>query len=227
MAHIDLKLATPPEDSVLMGMAPANSPHYAKHRKLWAAEVYDKLMELGFPAELWPESLAKQDALIFSCKLFGSVVSTINLDVPMQPGEYTGPAYKPSIIKEAEKILDSRECGFYFFTMCEDWWPYDKHFLVDNLDSLVMWKLYNLAKLDQSVLAYKEKGKRGRPRNESAHAARRERSDRYKQWLADCETYRNKVAQLRNEWSALAEQAEAKRMEWRDLVDAGAPKLVN
>ena len=101
---------------------------------------------------------------------------------------------------------------FYQFTMGEQWWSGEPLFLVNDATSYLMHTKYSLEARFEDVRDWRPK-KRGRPRNDAAHAAKAEQASRYKEWIESCRAYKqelqDKTDELRDAEIAVKPQVEA------------------
>ena len=105
---------------------------------------------------------------------------------------------------------------FYQFTMGEQWWSGEPLFFVNDATSYLMHTKYSLEARFEDIRDWRPK-KRGRPRNDAAHAAKAEQASRYKQWIESCRAYKqelqDKSVELRDAEIAVKSQVEAIQQE--------------
>lgn len=123
------------------------------------------------------------------------------------------------LASQHERIRDSFEKQFpyfsrpfYQFTSHENWWEGEPLFLVHDANSYLMHCKYEMELRFEELRGYKPK-KRGRPRDDAAHAAKAEQASRYKEWIESCRSYKleiaKKSAELQQSEQVVKEQVEA------------------
>jgi hypothetical protein len=86
--------------------------------------------------------------------------------------------------------------------------------------------LYTVASMNPGILDKPVDKKLGRPRNEAAHAAKADKSQRYQEWLLLCEAYRAELAVAENAYREARVISEKLRIEANMLKARGAPKWI-
>lgn len=172
------------------------------------------LINAGFPEEHIP--LIKDfDRVVLDCVRWGHfpIVITVDLSVVTDVPDAELFASQHERVQESfEKEFQYLKQAFYQLTMGEHWWSGEPLFLVNDANSFLMHKKYTLEARFEDVREYKPK-KRGRPRNEAAHAAKAEQASRYKEWIESCRAYKqelqDKTNELRDAEIAVKPQVEA------------------
>jgi len=203
-----------------------NDDYFNQHYPQWEQEVLAKLAELGYPAELWPSDSIKAKGFVRFWKSTGLPRNPAPMNAPMDKSSYEGPTMPDSVIKMFNDSFPHVTDALFCITQGEDWWPYDKSFVVDDAASYMRFVFYTVAKMNPKVLDKPAEKKLGRPRNDAAHAAKAEKSARYQQWLADCEAYRAEVAEAENAYLEAKAVAEGFRIELNKVKGRGAPKWI-
>lgn len=194
-----------------------------KQYELWEAEVLAKLETLGYPTKLWPSGDMRATSFVMSWKQLGRPNRPAIVNAPVDRAPYDGPPVAEYVVKLFQGSFHYLTDALFCITKGEDWWPYEKSFLVNDAKSYMKYLLYTTAINDQSVLEAPLQKKRGRPRNDARntenHLTKTERAERYRQWLVDCEAHRRHVAELKSSYeTALATYLSVKKQ--------GAPKWV-
>lgn len=187
-----------------------NFPQYER-TFLTAAEA------LGYPAELWPSGAMFVQSMVHRSMRSGKLPMIVPTNKPMERNTYNGPKQHELVVNDFRREFGMLPNAVFVFTDGEDWWPYETSFFAYDANSYMRFCLYQRARTHKEVLV--EPPKRGRPRNEAAHAAKAEKSNRYQAWLAECEAYRTRHNELKEAYlKALAEYTA-----WKEQ---GAPKWI-
>jgi len=219
----DINLGSGAAPAHLIGAVSGND-YFNEHREQWSAEIQAKLEEVGFPLSLWPTNTHSQNKIIYQCKAFGKLPRNLFTEVSFVSGEIHTESIDARIARRMEALPYIKN-QFYVFTDGEDWWPYDKFFLVSDAESFLRYCTYETARADPAVLATGgTKNGRGRPRNTEAHATKEARAERYHAWLAECASYRSLVAEKKQQYLEARAVADKFRQELHELETAGAPK---
>lgn len=202
----------------------AGNEYFVEHRDEWLNEVTSKLESLQFPMHLWPQSTALQDKIIYQCKAIGKLPRTIFTEVPFVAGDYSFNNLDPRIARLMSAI-PHLQFQFFVFTDGDDWWPYEKSFLVDSAETFLRYCTYDIARLDPTVLdcGAAKRGK-GRPKDVAAHAAKEGKASRYRAWLASCASYRALIAEKEEAYIKAKDAADSLKQELQALKAQGAPK---
>lgn len=202
-----------------------NDDYFNQHLPQWEQEVLAKLVELGYPAELWPSGSGLANGFIRFWKGTGRPRNAAPINAPMDKTPYDGvpPEAAAKMFHESFPHVTSAS---FCITNGEDWWPYEKAFVCNNAESYMRFVLYTVAVRNPKILDKPVEKKLGRPRNEAAHAAKAEKSSRYQQWLADCEAYRAEIAEAENAYLEARAVAEGFRIELNKIKGRGAPKWI-
>lgn len=177
----------------------------------------DAAVAAGYPEGLWPSNAPFLRSMVHRAMLTGKLPTTIPTNQAMKRSTYTGPKPHELVAADFNRSFGMIPNAIYIITNGEDWWQHDVAFLAEDADSFMLHCLYERARTHKEVLI--ERPKRGRPRNEAAHAAKAEKGTRYQEWLAECEAYRVRYNELKDAYmKALAEYSE-----WKER---GAPKWI-
>ena len=191
--------------------------HFITNFEQYEQTVLSAAVAQGYPADLWPSGAPFLRSLVHRAMRTGKLPMTIPTSKPMERTTYTGPKQHKLVMEDFRRNFRMIPNAIFVITEGEDWWPYDKAFLAHDANSFMQYSLYLRARTHREVLMGPPK--RGRPRNEAAHAARAEKSSRYRKWLAECEAYRIRLNELKEAYlKALAEYSE-----WKQR---GAPKWI-
>lgn len=203
-----------------------NTDYFNQHYAQWEQEVLAKLQTLGYPLKLWPSGTSSAANFIRQWKGSGQPLYRAPMLGTVSKEPYTGPAVHPSLMTTFNTAFPIVERANFIITRGEDWWPYDKAFPCNDANSLMLSILYESAIRNPKVLEQTTERKRGRPRDDAAHAAKAEKSSRYQQWLADCEVYRAEVAEAEEAYSQARAIAEELRVAMNKIKVRGAPKWI-
>lgn len=205
-----------PVSKELIGEVSPND-YFKEHFAEYEQEFLDAICARGYPRELWPSNAQHVPMTIHTAKKTGMLPRTVQTSLPMEHDNYVGAKPHELVAGDFQKTFGMLRNALFVITDGEDWWPYDHSFMAHNANSFMLYCLYQRARTNKDVLAAPKK--RGRPRNEEAHAAKTERGERYQQWLADCEVYRVRLNELKSVYMhALKEYTEHK--------EQGAPKWI-
>jgi len=193
------------------------TPYFKEHLQEYENEFLDAACALGYPRELWPSGEQLLTFPIHMAKKTGKLPDTIPTTQPINRTNYTGPKPHELVLHNFNHQFGFASKAVFVITEGEDWWPHARSFLAHDANSWMLYCLYSCALKNKDVLI--EPKKRGRPRNEAAHAVKAERSTRYQEWLAECEAYRVRHNELKDAYlKALAEYTAYK--------EQGAPKWI-
>lgn len=201
----------------LIGLPGAVTPFFNDHFEEYEKEFLDAACALGYPAELWPSGAPFIPAQIHIAKREGKLPITIPTTQAMTRNTYTGPKRHELVMHDFNRQFGVMGNAVFVVTGQEDWWPHAPAFLAHDADSFMLHCLYMRARNNRDVLLVQPK--RGRPRNEAAHAAKAERGERYQQWLAECEVYRTRSNELKEAYMKALDEYTA----WKEQ---GAPKWI-
>lgn len=191
--------------------------HFKENFHQYEKTFLDAATAHGYPADLWPSGAFFLPGIVHLAMRTGKLPMTIPTSRPMERNTYNGPKQHELVVEHFRRDFAMIPNAIFVITEGEDWWPHDKAFLAHDADSFMQYSLYCRARTRKEVL--EEKPKRGRPRNEAAHAAKSEKSNRYQAWLAECEAYRARHNELKEAYlKALAEYTA-----WKEQ---GAPKWI-
>lgn len=203
---------------------PQPNDYFLSHFDHYEKLVLDKLLELGMDPHVW--SLLEQSkriTMVHFAVTQGRAPNRINLPMDMEQGTPEG-KFHPHVVRQFEQMFPHSAKQFFFFTKAEDWWDGDPLFLVSDADSFMQWCRYDVATREPDTLHFGEPRKRGRPRNEAAHAAKADKSARYRLWLQECEAYRARVISKKAELAEARLVVEQRRLELQAIELEGAPK---
>lgn len=191
-------------------------------------EVMKKLASIGYPVDFWPsDSVSK--GFVSYWKSTGLPRNPAPVNLAIEKNEYSWKPMPAAVVKLFNNSFKHVTHAFFCITKGEDWWPYDKAFLCNDANSYMLFMLYTAALLDQSVLEMpgkaQNKKKVGRPRNEAVHAAKAEKSYRYKLWLAQCAEYRAELKVAEDRYKQARDEAEKLRLELKVIKNKGAPRF--
>lgn len=193
------------------------SEHFKESFPHYEQTVLNAAVALGYPTELWPSGAPFLPSLVHRAMRTGTLPMTIPTSKPMERTTYSGPKQHELVVGDFRRDFGMIPNAMFVITEGEDWWPHETAFLAHDANSFMQYSLYTRARTRKEVLV--EPPKRGRPRNEAAHAAKAEKSGRYQEWLAECEAYRIRYNELKDAYlKALAEYSE-----WKER---GAPKWI-
>ena len=172
------------------------------------------LKDAGFPDEHVP-ILKNPESLIRDCVRWGQFPLRAEVDTSVAKDEPDAEL----LASQHERIRDSFEKQFpyfsrpfYQFTGHENWWEGEPLFLVHDANSFLMHCKYEMELKFEDVRGYKPK-KRGRPRDDAAHATKAEQASRYKEWIESCRSYKleiaERAAELHQSKQGVKEQVEA------------------
>lgn len=205
-----------PVSADLIGLSLA-SDYFKDNFKQYERTFLDAAVTEGYPEELWPSDAPFLRPLVHAAMRSGKLPRTIPTNKPMERTTYTGDKPHELVAADFTRSFGMIPTAIYVVTEREDWWPHAPAFLAHDADSFMLHCLYQRARTHKEVLI--QRAKRGRPRNEAAHAARAEKNTRYQDWLAECEAYRMRHNELKEAYmKALAEYSE-----WKER---GAPKWI-
>lgn len=191
--------------------------HFTTNFEQYEQTVLSAAVAHGYPAALWPSGAPFLRVLVHRAMRTGTLPMTIPTSKSMERNTYSGPKQHELVIADFRRDFGMIPNAIFVITEGEDWWPHDKAFLAHDANSFMQYSLYFRARTHKEVLV--EPPKRGRPRNEAAHAAKAEKSSRYQEWLAECEAYRTRHNELKEAYlKALAEYTA-----WKEQ---GAPKWI-
>lgn len=172
------------------------------------------LRNTGFPEE-HIASIKNMEHLVLNCVRLGQFPRRVEVETNVVKDEPDAEL----LASQHERIRDKFErefqyfgLPFYQFTESENWWEGEPLFLVHDANSYLMHCKYEMELRFEELRGYKPK-KRGRPRDEAAHAAKAEQASRYKEWIESCRSYKleiaEKSAELQQSEQAVKEQVEA------------------
>lgn len=172
------------------------------------------LINAGFPEEHIP-LIKDLKAVAMDCVRWGHfpLAMEVNYNVVKDAPDPELFAYQHERVKGSfEKEFQYFIRPFYQFTMGEQWWSGEPLFLVNDANSYLMHSKYSLEVRFEEVRDYKPK-KRGRPRDDAAHASKAEQASRYKEWIESCRAYKqelqDKSVELKSAELAVKAQVEA------------------
>lgn len=172
------------------------------------------LMNTGFPGEHIP-IIKNMENLILNCVRWGQFPRRVEVDhsvVKDEPDAELLASQHERIRDKFEREFQYFGRPFYQFTENENWWEGEPLFLVHDANSYLMHCKYEMELRFEELRGYKPK-KRGRPRDDAAHAAKAEQASRYKEWIESCRSYKleiaEKSAELQQSEKAVKEQVEA------------------
>lgn len=203
-----------------------NDDYFKEHYAEWLDEVLAKLAELGYPVELWPSDNPAASGFVRYWKGTGLPRNPAPVNMPMDKRAYDGPAVPAAAVKMFNDSFSHVTNALFCITKGEDWWPYDKAFLCNDAESYMQFVLYTLALMDPSIMDKPVEKRRGRPRNEAAHAAKANKSQRYQEWLLLCEAHRAELAAAESAYREAWTVSEKLRVEFNMLKARGAPKWI-
>lgn len=193
---------------------PDNADQLAEARADMEARLPALLINAGFPEE-HISILSSIDQLILDCVRWGQFPRRAQVScnvVKDEPDAELLASQHERIQEQFEKEFPYFSRPFYQFTQGENWWEGEPLFLVHDANSFLMHCKYEFESRFEDLRGYKPK-KRGRPRNDAAHAAKEEQAGRYKEWIESCRAYKKEVLEKSNELkaceSAVREQVEA------------------
>lgn len=196
-----------------------NDEFVQENLPLWEQEVLEKLSVLGYPLSLWPTEMKDKAGFIRYWKGTGKPRTITPMDAPFNKDVYDGEKMHDAVMSTFAQSFPAIKTAFFCITQGEDWWPFEKAFVCNDAQSYMKYCLYLNSIAGQKLLESPQEKKRGRPKTGRAEPARSGRSDRYQQWLADCEAYRVRCGELKDAYmSALKEYTE-----WKEQ---GAPKWI-
>jgi hypothetical protein len=201
----------------LIGIPGAPTPFFQDHFQEYEQEFLDAACALGYPVALWPSGEPFIAAHIHIAKREGRLPVTIPTTQAMKHDTYTGSKQHELVTHDFNRQFSIMPKAVFVVTGREDWWPHAPAFLAHDADSFMLYCLYTRARNNKDVLV--EQRKQGRPRNNAAHAAKTERSERYQQWLAECEVYRTRSNELKDAYMNALDEYTA----WKEQ---GAPKWI-
>ena len=193
---------------------PDNASQLAEAIANMEARLPALLKDAGFPDEHVP-IIKSIENLIRDCVRWGHFPLRLEVEYHVVKDEPDAELFA----SQHERIRDSFEkqfqyfsLPFYQFTSRENWWEGEPLFLVHDANSFLMHCKYELELRFEDLRGYKPK-KRGRPRNDVAHAVKAEQASRYKEWIESCRSYKlqiaEKSAELHQSEQAVKEQVEA------------------
>jgi len=198
--------------------------HYAEHESallsVYAAQ--------GIDLSVWSQLTDKERVnVVHSSMALKSARNRLNLDAPMDmTTPYTGDKPHPKVAARFNEVFPYSHKQFFFITNGEDWWDCEPFFLVHDADTFMQWARYDVACKSPDVLSFGVQRPRGRPRDESKHRAKAEKSVRYQEWLQLCEQHRANVTMKKAEIAEARLVVEQKRLELTALEMQGAPKWI-
>jgi hypothetical protein len=193
-------------------------PEHAEELKQAHADMEARLPALlinaGFPEEHIP-IIKDLKAVALDCVRWGHFPLAIQVNhnvVKDAPDPELFACQHERVQASFEKEFQYFIRPFYQFTMGEQWWSGEPLFLVNDATSYLMHTKYSLEARFEDVRDWRPK-KRGRPRNDAAHAAKAEQASRYKEWIESCRAYKqelqDKTDELRDAEIAVKPQVEA------------------
>jgi len=193
---------------------PDNADQLAEARADMEARLPTLLINAGFPEEHFP-LIKNMESLILDCIRFGQFPRMIEVTgisvVKDDPDPELLTSQHENIQERFQKQFEYFSRPFYQLTTGESWWEGEPLFLVYDANSFLMHCKYELELRFEDIRGHKPK-KRGRPRNDAAHAAKEEQAGRYKEWIESCRAYKKEVLDKSNELkaceSAVREQVE-------------------
>lgn len=203
-----------------------NEDYILEHYAEWEEEVLTKLKELGYPTHLWPSDTTTANGFVRFWKVTGRPLVPAPVDMLIDKQAYDGPAVHPSALKMFNESFKHVGKALFCITKGEDWWVYDKAFLVSDANSYMKFVLYTLAQMDPTILDKPAEKKLGRPRNEVAHAVKLDKSQRYQDWLHSCEAFREELSTYEIRYREAKAESDRLRMEFNMLKARGAPKWI-
>jgi len=178
------------------------------------ARLTTLLTGAGFPEDHLT-LIKDKNRVVLDLVRFGRFPGAIEMDcsvVKDTPDQELLTSQHEKIQEKFEKEFQYFARPFYQFTMGEQWWSGEPLFLVCDANSYLMHCKYTMELRFEDVREYKPK-KRGRPRNDAAHAAKAEQASRYKEWIESCRAYKleiaEKSAELHQSEQGVKEQVEA------------------
>jgi len=190
---------------------------FKEHLAEYEQEFLDAACSLGYPRELWPSGAFFVPMTVHMAKKQGRLPITIATNLDITGNTYNGPKQHELVVHDFNHQFKMMPKAIFVVTEQEEWWPHAPAFLAHDADSFMLYCLYMRARNNKEVLL--EPRKRGRPRDDVAHAAKAERGQRYQQWLAECEAYRVRSNELKDAYMA----ALAEYTAWKEQ---GAPKWI-
>lgn len=194
-----------------------NDDYLQEHLPAWDKEVISKLEVIGYPVPMWPTDMKDKAGFIRHWKGTGLPRKIAPMNAQLDKTPYEGPKLHELVQRTFEQSFAVATVAHFCITSNEDWWPYEKTFICDNAQSYMMYILYICSVPLQRLLEAPEEKKRGRPRIEKADPVRSEKSERYQQWLTDCEEYRTRSVELKKAYMDAMK-------EYTDWKERGAPK---
>ena len=172
------------------------------------------LTDAGFPAEHIP-LIKNRERAILDFVRWGRFPGALEVDLDVVkdvPDQDLLASQHERIQETFEKEFQYFIRPFYQFTMAEQWWSGEPVFLVHDANTYLMHCKYTMELRFEDVREHKPK-KRGRPRNDAAHAAKAEQASRYKEWIESCRSYKLEIAErsaeLHQSEQGVKEQVEA------------------
>lgn len=194
-----------------------NDTYFNEHLAEWEQEVLTKLIELNYPAELWPSTAESRLGFIRRWKGSGYPRTMAPLNLPLDKTPYAGHPMPDAVMEVFNKSFELATESTFCITRGEEWWPYDKTFACTDAESYMQGILYLESVVAGQLVAAQPVKKQGRPANTEAKLLKAQKRLRYQQWLSDCEAYKVQLAELRaNYQQAMAAYSE--------LKEQGAPK---
>lgn len=203
-----------------------NDDYFKEHYTEWREQVFNKLVELGYPAEMWSPDAMWVSGFVRYWKATGYPRNPAQTNAVMDKRAYDGPVMPASAIKMHNESFPHVTNALFCITKGEDWWPYEKAFLCNNAESYMRFVLYTLAIMNPSIMDKPVEKKRGRPRDDAAHAAKADKSQRYQEWLLLCEAHRAELALAESAYREAWAASEKLRIEFNMLKARGAPKWI-
>lgn len=182
----------------------------------WEDEVVEKLVRIGYPLELWPSEMKDKAGFIRYWKGTGNPRTIAPMDAPFDGNPYNGEKMHEAVMSTFTKSFPAIKNAFFCITRGENWWPFQKAFVCNDANSYMKYCLYLNSITGQKLLDLSQEKKAGR-RAAKPHS---EKNARYQQWLADCEAYRIRCAELKQDYMTALENYTA----WKEQ---GAPKWIS
>jgi hypothetical protein len=193
---------------------PDNAEQLKKACADMEARLPTLLINAGFPEEHIP-LIEKMEQVVFDCIRWGHFPLRVQVSanvVKDEPDAELFASQHERIQERFEREFEYFSRPFYQFTAGDNWWEGESLFLVCDANSYLMHCKYESELRFEDLRGYKPK-KRGRPRNDAAHAAKEEQAGRYKEWIESCRAYKKEVLDKTNELKtselAVREQVQA------------------
>lgn len=191
--------------------------YFHEHFAQYEQEFLDAICARGYPQELWPVGERGVQRAVHMAKRTGNLPDTVLTNLDMTHDTYNGQKQNELVVADFKKSFGMLMKAFFVLTQEEEWWPYAHGFLVHNAETAMLYFLYRRATVNQDIIA--PPAKRGRPKNEAAHAEKSERSKRYSEWLKACADYREELNRLQLAY-------ENALRDYRDCKAKGSPKWI-